>query len=850
MVVEVGFPVTFLLLEDEKGRERLQIGREQVRRSRDKGKGSSIAAGSGSMSMGGRTGIGSRTGMSSVVLLPVPGLRPARRGHGNVKVLFTLFIVLFLVMAAAGARASRPDDAVAAEVRMVEANEAATKSNSGDRVIVRADDFIQFIAGGKEIIARGNVQVRHRNVVINSDGLKYVPDEEVAHFYGNVEVQQDEQYLRGEYVRYDLKKGRATVEKARAVVTSQGVKGNVYLRGDSIEMEEDVIFVHGGSLTTCNLDKPHYHLQAKELVIYPGDKVVVHNVSFWEGRIPLFYWPYMVISLGRERESAFELPRIGYSESEGWFVKTAYNYFRHPQSYGKVHLDYMQKKGIGTGVDHTYYDRGEEKKGQISVYRLQNPDTGATEWEGSWVQSFQLNPTVHVKLGTDYWLQPATGNSDDLWELEPEIELKKHSNIEDYSIGVKYRQYEGLQDEMELDATWNYTRRFTDQWQLITKGEYERNSTGEEPAGYLAYESTALRRTSRDQLSLKLEQDVHASLRDSNYSGSVTWETLQRMPEVTWQSRNWRLRDGWLPVALRLSGGRYRETYPGDEALTGSKFLISGGIDGKRINWGSKAYITYDGSIELDWYRDVYKYNEATGDPVTDPLIQEEMSRIVVMSRPRLVYRPVQPLTLELGYKDQWVINPSPFVFDELENSETLSGKITWRTKRFGVSLSSGYDFYDGDIEDVVGQVHVRPSDRYEINVRGTYDVEGQSFKTARGVVNLAPRDNLHLQVASTYNFTDERWERFDGRLQIELPRRWRLDYVLSYSGATREWIRSDAVLALDLHCREVRLRYDQLNKAIWLEYSIKAFPQTRLKLGASEEEIDFSVEGLDALVQ
>ena len=111
--------------------------------------------------------------------------------------------------------------------------------------------------------------------------------------------------------------------------------------------------------------------------------------------------------------------------SEGWFIKTAYNYYRHAESYGTVHLDYMQKKGIGTGVDHTYYDRGSSGKGEISVYRLQNPADDSITWEGSWQQSLQLNPELRLEMGTEYLLQPAAGSAEAQWELEPGIKLSK-----------------------------------------------------------------------------------------------------------------------------------------------------------------------------------------------------------------------------------------------------------------------------------------------------------------------------------------------------------------------------------------------------------------------------------------
>ena len=176
------------------------------------------------------------------------------------------------------------------------------------RVVLRAEGSIQILAGGDEIIAQNGVQVEYRDLLIYADRLHYSLGENSAYFSGHVQIYQGDQYLEGESLEYDFKDQKAKINEASAVVVGPGVKGELYVRGDRIESTEDDIFIHGGSVTTCDLEDPHFHLQAGEIEIYPGDKLIVRRVSYWEGSIPLFYWPYLVLPLGR---GSFELPGSG-----------------------------------------------------------------------------------------------------------------------------------------------------------------------------------------------------------------------------------------------------------------------------------------------------------------------------------------------------------------------------------------------------------------------------------------------------------------------------------------------------------------------------------------------------------
>src|SRR4030066_2347283 len=84
---------------------------------------------------------------------------------------------------------------------------------------------------------------------------------------------------------------------------------------------------------------------AAEIGIIVGDKIVGRRVSVWLGDRRLFTLPWFIIFLQERRESRL-VPVGGYSDAEGWFLKTAYTYYLNPSHYGLLHAAWMERLGV------------------------------------------------------------------------------------------------------------------------------------------------------------------------------------------------------------------------------------------------------------------------------------------------------------------------------------------------------------------------------------------------------------------------------------------------------------------------------------------------------------------------
>ncbi|MFP4017138.1 MAG: LptF/LptG family permease [Halanaerobiales bacterium] len=137
----------------------------------------------------------------------------------------------------------------------------------------------------------GTVQAETLSVS-NADKLSYNQE------HGKYELTGD---IAGQYSHFHILADKVTIKMKDG-------SEEVFSEVDQIKMDK-------GNFTGCDLESPHYYFDASEVIIYPEDHLIAKHVTFRElnGRLPLFYWPYLYISL-KDRDQRL-VPEIGYSSS-------------------------------------------------------------------------------------------------------------------------------------------------------------------------------------------------------------------------------------------------------------------------------------------------------------------------------------------------------------------------------------------------------------------------------------------------------------------------------------------------------------------------------------------------------
>ena len=101
---------------------------------------------------------------------------------------------------------------------------------------------------------------------------------------GKPQLVQKGDEVDGQLMTYDLDKRVGTIYQA----TTTYEKG-LYHGKEIRKASENELDVLGGAYSTCDLDPPHYHFQARYMKIYLKDKMVAKPVVFYLRNVPVLF---------------------------------------------------------------------------------------------------------------------------------------------------------------------------------------------------------------------------------------------------------------------------------------------------------------------------------------------------------------------------------------------------------------------------------------------------------------------------------------------------------------------------------------------------------------------------------
>ncbi|MBL8012912.1 MAG: LPS assembly protein LptD, partial [Candidatus Omnitrophica bacterium] len=131
--------------------------------------------------------------------------------------------------------------------------------------------------------------------------------------------------------------------------------------------------VKDGYLTTCDHDKPHFRLQAKNINVQLGKRAEARGVKMFIGPVPLMYLPKYTQSLVDRRPRYSLTP--GYSKDFGFYVLQSWRYDFNERVNGVFHADLYDRKGIGVGGD-VNYQTGKYGQGAVRTYYINEYNIG------------------------------------------------------------------------------------------------------------------------------------------------------------------------------------------------------------------------------------------------------------------------------------------------------------------------------------------------------------------------------------------------------------------------------------------------------------------------------------------
>ncbi|MFP4662344.1 MAG: LptF/LptG family permease [Halanaerobiales bacterium] len=603
---------------------------------------------------------------------------------------------------------------------------------------------------------------------------------------------------------------------------------------EEVHSEIDELNMEQGKFTGCDLESPHYYFDAREVIIYPEDYLIAKHVTFRElnGRLPLFYWPYLYISL-KDRDQRL-VPEIGYSSSRGWFLKTTYHYLYDDRLPGELYMDYYTKSGFAGGFKQFFFHE-EDLEAFIYLYGQENKTDipNLFNWEGEIKIDNDKN-----QWKTDAYLKYI--NYDQYDKLDGKIRLDNNADTWSLKIDSSFSNKDyydsDKNDDENIGFNLTYDKDFIYNWKYYLNFyryySYNKDDGLKQRWGGLTY-------LSRDigQLDYRLtfERRAPSYTEEDDEKDKITYYRLPEL-ELNYTPR------GLMDYKIQL--GNY---YENNSNITAYRLHGNANLN-KTWRFFDRISFTTDHDLIGRVYniRDddtTYNYNSPD-------------SRFVYDLPYQLSYNNVNTAKISLFQGLNWTnrytfsdyVGQSVFSFDNARKTERINTGLNYTRGGWNSSLSTAYDIHNGSYSPITIRSSWRIQDGWNLNMGTSYNIENETFADLY-ITNKYNDDNWQINNGLRYDLNNNLLKRVDNQIVYEYNDEWHFALNTIYDNQDKRFETANLKLKKLFHCRSLTFSYNYLKQEYTLEYNINLFPDQKFMVGSSEEDSFMFDVGIDDLI-
>ncbi|MGC1481376.1 MAG: hypothetical protein WA771_12775, partial [Chthoniobacterales bacterium] len=233
-------------------------------------------------------------------------------------------------------------------------------------VEITADGETRFEGG--VAIAEDNVQIHYQDISIYTNYAEYNPDTRDVLLVGDVRIYTPDNLFSGQRALYNLE------SKQIRALEFTGESYPLKFRALSLQAPSLNQFnVRDATFTTSDSSQPDFRVKAKSVRIYPDSRVVFTNSTFYIGKVPVFYFPYL---FAFTNNTGFTL-RPGYDSRWGYYALVGYSFpvGSTDAVVATVNADYRTELGPGIGLDAVFkYGLDDRSYGTFRSYYANDID--------------------------------------------------------------------------------------------------------------------------------------------------------------------------------------------------------------------------------------------------------------------------------------------------------------------------------------------------------------------------------------------------------------------------------------------------------------------------------------------
>ncbi len=310
-----------------------------------------------------------------------------------------------------------------------------------DTINFKGDSIFYYLEEEK-IVLKGNSYIKYKNIELFSDSCIFLRNENLLIAKGNPILISGKDTLKGDIMKFNIKTQKGYVYKGKSKVEKGFVWGEKIFKTD-----KKILKGYTGFFTTCELTKPHYYFTSKRMKIIIDDAVIASDVLMKINEIPVFWAPFWIFPITRERKSGFLIPRPGRNSYLGLYIRNL-SYYWVINNYMDLTLtlDIYEKKGPLFGFDFIYL-LYKKISGNFKFTYAREIDTKIKRWSltQNHYQNLPLNFTLNARTDfisdEKYFLEYSDVRAQRVKsESEGDISLSRRFKIGTFFISSSYRK--------------------------------------------------------------------------------------------------------------------------------------------------------------------------------------------------------------------------------------------------------------------------------------------------------------------------------------------------------------------------------------------------------------------------
>lgn len=679
-----------------------------------------------------------------------------------------------------------------------------------------ADQPFQIIRGnarrsGNHIEFKEGVEFLYKGYHIFADSGEGDLATNIFTLSDNVQIIGADSVVKGQRVTVDIDRRTYRSYDAESQIPPRLVGGqvldNVYVKGRESFGSERETRTFGADFTTCNLEHPHYDILGDDVIVRPGIRAIFRKARIRLFGRTIFRLPFLSIPL--DDRTYRNLPVVGQSPDEGFFIKTNYGIPLKGENELRTRLDYMTKLGIGYGADYGYRTSGMNGflrfygiSGQSRTLNISNEHQMQFRWG-----SLTLNNDIQKN---NYLTAPEST----VMQNRAVLTIPRGTATTRLGLNRSANQTQGFGAETE-------TVSLSDErimGRIRTNADVNWLSNKQDNLGAAS--------NTRQQVDIKVqaEDDIKKGMLSLEYQRSIPigdtknfFSGSDRTPLITFASDAQRLMGQKaaqrLPFRTELSLGEFQD-------LTGNDHVSRGAFDfnfTKPDRSRNRLQLDYNGAFRQGLYSD-------------------DTAQYVLNFGTQMRYRFGRDTAFNLRYNYLRPYGYTPLQIDQSGRTNLLTSDISVRPVRtLLVGAQTGFDVNRLQNSDVAWQqLGLRtewiPTNYFLFRTLSTYDTFQRQWSSVRLDLGYQPGATL-LTIGSRYDGIRQVWSNLNIFLNNLKVGRASLSAALAYNGYTKQFDSKQYTVVYDLHCAEAVLTISEQNtgfragRQIEFFIRIKAFP-------------------------